>query len=452
MIRAGVLAALIGAVGPGCQAKTLCAGPGHPFSSIREALRAAAAGDTIRVEAGVYEGNLLLDKTITLEGVGRPVIRGDGRGSVLTVTADSCTVRGFRIERSGAMLVDEDSGVLLKSNGNRIEDNELHDVLFGIYFLHSSRNTVSRNVIRGRAFLEVGERGSGIHIWNSGHNTITGNTITQVRDGMYLQNAYHSAIRGNRVFDLRYGLHYMFSDDNTFEDNLFYDNVAGAAIMYSRRIEFRRNAFLHNRGFSSFGILFQDSEDCLAEHNRIVDNAAGIFMEALRSSVFRQNLVSANDIAIQAFSSASGNVFQRNNFIHNLSPIQVIGKKTGIRWSERGVGNYWSDYAGYDLDGDGIGDVPYKIQNVFEHLEGNYPRLRLYLFSPASQALALAERAFPVLQGSQEADFSPLMKAVDLPVRPLKPDERRQAARVWMALPVLMLVLSIAIMAKGRRR
>ena len=49
--------------------------------------------------------------------------------------------------------------------------------------------------------------------------------------------------------------------------------------MYSRRIEFRRNAFLHNRGFSSFGILFQDCENCIAEDNLIIDNATGIFME-----------------------------------------------------------------------------------------------------------------------------------------------------------------------------
>jgi parallel beta-helix repeat protein len=55
----------------------------------------------------------------------------------------------------------------------------------------------------GRSYLNLGGRGSGIHIRNSERNTLAGNTITQVRDGMYLQNTYHSVIRGNRIFNLR---------------------------------------------------------------------------------------------------------------------------------------------------------------------------------------------------------------------------------------------------------
>jgi len=447
---------LLGLVGPGLtlevKAGTLIVGPSGPFVSVQEALIHATTGDTIRVKSGIYKGNLILDKQIVLEGIDGPVIQGDGQGSVITVNANGCTIRGLIIEHSGSRLVDEDSGILLKSNGNRIEENELRDVLFGIYFFGSSDNIVRGNVIRGRDFLELGERGSGIHIWNATNNTIVGNTIKQARDGMYLQNAYKSTLRGNRVFDLRYGLHYMFSDDNKFEENLFYNNTAGAAIMYSRRIEFRRNVFIHNRGFSSFGLLFQDGDDCLAEDNLIVDNAVGIFMEALRNSTFRRNLIAANDTAIQVFTSAAENIFQRNNFVDNLSPIQVIGKNTTTHWSHEGVGNYWSDYNGYDLDADGIGDVPFKIQNIFQHLEGNYPRLRIYLFSPASQALALAEKTFPVIEGSRELDFYPLMKPVVLSVQVPELSEGPRFKRYSLGLPFAMLVVSIALIIKGKKR
>jgi nitrous oxidase accessory protein len=177
----------------------------------------------------------------------------------ISLLAPGCSIRGFRIEQSGGMLVYEDSGILLKSDGNHIENNQLRDVLFGIYFFRANHNTIAGNVLYGRKELGFGERGAGIHIWNCADNTITGNTITDMRDGMYLQNADRSVIRGNRVFAVRYGLHYMYSNDNVFEDNIFEDNVAGAAIMYSRNIRFWRNAFVHNRGFSSFGVLFQDS-------------------------------------------------------------------------------------------------------------------------------------------------------------------------------------------------
>ncbi len=421
-----------------------------PIRSIGEAIAQAAPGDTIRVESGVYQGNITLDRQVVVEGAGKPVIRGDGHGSVVTILANRCVMRGFVVEHSGSMLVDEDSGILLKSSGNVVSENELRDVLFGIYFFRASGNTVTGNVLRGRAWLEPGERGSGIHIWDSSGNTILNNSISEMRDGMYLQNASGNFISGNRVHHLRYGLHYMFSDENRFEANDFYDNVAGAAIMYSRHIQFRHNSFAHNRGFSSFGILFQDSRDCVAEDNTILDNAVGIFMETLTDSVFRRNIISGNDIAVQAFSSAERDTFAQNNFIHNLSPFQLIGKVTDIRWSETGKGNYWSAYDGYDMNGDHIGDVPFKIQNLFEHLEANYPRLRLFLLSPASQALAASERSFPVLEGPRTQDPVPLMRPLPLAVREPERRVHKGGVAAALALSTVMLAISATVILWGR--
>lgn len=422
-----------------------------PFQSPAQAITAAQPGDIIEIGPGVYAGNLLLDRSLSLVGRGQPVIRGRGEGSVITVTADVCTLRGLAVEHSGTMLATEDSGILLKSSRNRIEDNDLRDILFGIYLYHADDNLVSNNRITGRSYLDLGGRGSGIHIWNSERNILIGNTITQVRDGMYLQNTYHSVIRGNRIFNLRYGLHYMWSDDNIFEDNLFYDNIAGAAVMYSHRVQMRRNVFRHNRGYSSYGILFQENDDCIFEDNIISDNAVGIFMEAMRRGQIRRNLISANDVAIQAFGSASENQFEYNNFVENLSPILEVGAPANTRWNGDSAGNYWSDYEGYDLNGDGIGDTPYKIANLFAHLEGSYPRLRLYLNSPAAEALALAERGFPLLERDTQQDMKPLMRPAKLAFsapQVLTPISRRALATL---LPLAMLAFSAMVMFKAGR-
>src|SRR5262245_18431476 len=177
--------------------------------------------------------------------------------------------------------------------------------------------------------------------------------------------------------------------------------------MYSKGIEFRRNAFVHNRGFSSFGILFQDCDTCLSENNLLADNATGLFAEALRNSVFLKNVVTENDVALQIYGSCSNLSFSGNRFIQNLSALQLIGKHANARWEVNGQGNFLSVYDGYDLDGDGTGDLPYPLQNVFEYLEGNDPRLRLYINSPASQALVAAERVFPIIQSSEESDARP---------------------------------------------
>lgn len=417
--------------------------PGSGYATVQAAVAAARSGDTVRIHAGTYVGNLVLDKTVRIEGIGMPVIRGSGRGSVVLVAADRCEIRGLAIEHSGSDLQAEDSGILLKSGDNVLEGNELRDVLYGIYLYRANRSTIRKNTIRGRAELELGERGAAVHIWDSPGNIIEDNVISDVRDGLYIQSSPGNRIRRNRVRRVRYGVHYMFSDSNSFEDNVFSDSVAGAAIMYSYDIEFRGNAFVHNRGFSSFGILFQECERCTAVGNFIVDNATGIFMEALRASTFRNNVIAENDVALQMFSSAEGNLFCANNFVQNLSPMQLIGRSSKTRWEEYGAGNYWSDYGGYDLDGDGIGDVPHKIQNVFEYVEGNYPRLRLYLESPAAHALAMAERVFPFVQGSPEVDRAPRVKPLPIAFRP-EAGPRSPAPRGLLALISIAMVAAAA--------
>ena len=437
---------------PVVRAEILKVGKNLPFQSVVAAIDSANPGDTIQIFPGVYPGNIKLDKKVTLEGFGKPVLRGFGKGSVIEVLAPACLIRGVIVEHSGGDLQNEDSGILLKSNENQVENNDLRDILFGIYLFQSSGNQIRHNRIQGRLELEMGERGAGIHIWNSASNFIEENSITGARDGMYIQNSPRNRIRENRVSNVRYGLHFMYSDENIFEDNLFTHNVAGAAIMYSNAVEFRRNAFTHNRGFSSFGILFQGCEENLAEGNLIIDNATGLFLEAVRHTTFRKNVIAENDVAMQIFSSSEDNLFSENQFVENLSPLQIVGKKTASFWQDGGRGNFWSDYDGYDLDGDGIGDVPHQIQNVFEYLEGNYPRLRLYLNSPAAQALALAEKTFPVITGSTEMDPVPLMR----PMKYHLPLENKQASgrADWTlaALSVTMLITGVVAVGKGRRR
>ena len=434
------------------RAETIRVGGDAHFQTIQEAVSTARAGDRIEVNPGTYNENLLIEKRLTLVGLGRPTLRGTGNGSVVVIGAEGCAFSGFIVEHSGSDLQDEDSGILLKSSNNQIEQNELRDVLYGIYFYASRGNLIRGNTIRGRNELEAGDRGAGLHLWNSPDNTIEDNSIRDMRDGMYIQNCNGNQIRRNHVSNLRYGLHYMFSDRNIFEDNFFENNVAGAAIMYSNHIEFRRNAFVRNRGFSSFGILFQECNELIAEDNFIIDNATGIFMESLRKTRFRRNVIAQNDVAIKMFSSSEENVFTENNFVENLSRLQLIGKSTTTKWSENNLGNFWSDYDGYDMNEDGRGDVPQRLQDVFEYLEGNHPRLRLYLESPAVKALAVAERLFPIFQKSEETDRSPLMKPINVSYQFAQAPNKRKAAFVSVTMALLMFGGAMALMFKAQRR
>ncbi|MCZ2391491.1 MAG: nitrous oxide reductase family maturation protein NosD [Acidobacteria bacterium] len=427
-------------------------GADKQFRTVGDAIAAAKAGDTIRVHSGIYIESLLIDRPLTIEGVGSPTIKGTGKGSVIEITADNCIVSGLKVEASGSDLVNEDAGILLRSNGNTIADIEMRDILFGIYLFHSSNNKIVRNQIFGRPELESGARGGGIHVWNSAHNLFEDNVVTAARDGMYIQNSSDNTFRRNRVFDLRYGLHFMNSDDNLFEENVFYDNIAGAAIMYSKNIVLRRNTFVHNRGFSSFGILFQDCRECTIEENLVLDNAVGLFLEASLNSTFRRNTIAENDVAMEIFASSENNTFTENNFINNMSPLTMIGRTSSTKWTSDRGGNYWDDYDGYDLDTDGKGDVAHPIHNIFEYLEGNFPRVRIYLNSPAAQALVAAEKAFPILKGSNEFDRRPLMSPVKIDT--VFPPRETGGSAKWflLAFSAVLLGVSFAVFRGGVAR
>ena len=49
-------------------------------------------------------------------------------------------------------------------------------------------------------------------------------------------------------------------------------------------------------------------------------------MEALRKTTFRRNTIANNDVALQMFSNSDANVFTENNFVNNLSPLQLVGE------------------------------------------------------------------------------------------------------------------------------
>jgi len=234
------------------QASEMSATPGraaqegrvYAVSPLQTQVDALSSGDTLKIAPGVYAGNLRLIKRVVLIGENWPVLSAGGQGSVVEIVADSCEIRGFNVENSGRRLVDEDAGVLVRSRGNRLIGNRLRDILFGIYLFEANDNLLADNVIEGLLELDLGGRGSGVHIWNSRRNRLHNNQITHTRDGIYMQYAPATAITNNVISDVRYGLHYMYSDSNIFIDNTFSRSLAGAAIMYSSHIVFKRNRFL----------------------------------------------------------------------------------------------------------------------------------------------------------------------------------------------------------------
>ncbi|MGH7799143.1 MAG: nitrous oxide reductase family maturation protein NosD [Thermodesulfobacteriota bacterium] len=401
-------------------AREIAVGKGLTYSSITEALQVSNEGDTIVVKNGVYKENIVINKSVQLIGENQPIIDGNYRGDVVRIEADKAVIRGFTIIKSGSDLLKDESGIkLVNSEGVRIEGNILEDVIIGVYLFSSPGNTIRNNTSFGRADYTTEEtNGNGVHLWKSPNNTIEGNHIRKHRDGIYVEFSPGNQIRNNHCeTNVRYGLHYMYSDNNTFEGNTFERNGTGSALMYSKNIILKKNTFKDNHGPNGFGMLLKSISDSIAKENLIVNNTVGIFMDEANRNTFTNNIFLRNGWAIDLFSSSSDNVLYANNFLDNTYQVMTDTDRTTNRFFKNSTGNYWSDYKGYngyDLNGDGIGDIPYKPVKLLSYLMKRYPDLTVFLESPGLKALEFAERVLPVLNPVELNDPYPLMNPVQI--------------------------------------
>ena len=422
--------------------------PPAEASPLQARVDAAAPGELIEVGRGVYEGDLHVDRPVHLVGRGRPRLVGSGKGSVVRIRAPGVVVEGFDIDgREGGDLGRDSAGVHVAAPGAVVRNCRIERALFGIYLREAPGARVEGNLVLGIRAKEAGEKGSGIHVWNTDGFTLERNEVRDARDGFYIQSSPHGIVRGNVARDLRYGLHYMYSDDNVFEDNVFEGSAAGAVLMYSRRIEFRRNRFLHNRGFASVGLLFKACDDTLAEDNLLADNARGVFLEGSYRNVFRRNVVAESDAAIVLYDSCGEVRFEENAFIGNLTSLDLVGRRTDTRFD----GNYWSDNAEPDLDGDGRSDRPYVLGSLFDHLRGNLSAADLLARSVAASALAAAERSFPVLAPIQAVDHAPLVRPPSLPAVPEAVGQSGGPSAAGLGGSAAAVALGLAVLALGGR-
>ncbi len=422
--------------------------------SISAVLRRAQPGDTIRLAPGDYHERLVIDVPVALVGNGDARILGGYEGTVVHVTAPGTVLEGLEIAESGTSLTKDMACVLVEADDVTVRQSTIREALHGIYVKGASGAQILGNRVEGRFDLIESDRGNGIHLWNSQRNLVADNEIFHVRDGIYFSFANQTEIRGNHIHDVRYGLHYMYSNDNSFTENLFERNVAGAALMYSERITFRRNTFARCRGFRAYGILLQSVSEVTSQENLILDNSRGIFMNNTDASLFEANDIADNDLAIQLNGGCDANRFSGNNFLGNLTDLLLDVSDLETRWQDERGGNHWSTYRGYDLDRDGIGDLPFSIQNVFQVLESDVPEVRFYLLSPAAEVLKAAEDALPILRIGDAQDPSPWMRTrpnVGVPWESVR-QAGYQPSPVWAAFYLAATLVPLAIFTWIGRR
>jgi nitrous oxidase accessory protein len=282
-------------------------------------------------------------------------------------------------------------------------------------------------VVRGNRVeakpLAPARRGDAIRVWWSNGVVLADNEVVGSRD-IVLWYSKDLVVRGNRVADGRYGLHFMYCDDAVIEGNLLTGNSVGAYLMYSRRLRLAGNAMVGNRGPSGYGLGLKEMDDLAVAGNLFAGNRVGIFLDNAplaygSTATLEANVLAGNDVGMELLPNVRRAAFTGNAFLENGEQVRLAsGEPGGNRWA----GNHWSDYAGFDADGDGFGDVPYRAEKLFESLADRRPDLRLFEGGPVARALDLAARAFPLVRPRAKlADERPRMRPHRLASLPVMP-------------------------------
>ena len=220
---------------------TVCSS-GCNYTSIQAAINAACPGDTIEVRSGIYYEHVIVNKQLTLQGVGSPVVDAGGSGSAITLSADGCILKGFVATKSGSS--DFDAGIKVTSNSNTISGNTATlNSQSGIYLGSSKGNIISSNTVTGNSC-------NSIYLYSSSNNTISGNNISNNTipeypfssnqgDGISIDDSNNNTIYHNNLINNT-------QNANDIGNNTWYDITSETGNYWSDYKEKYPNAFQVN--------------------------------------------------------------------------------------------------------------------------------------------------------------------------------------------------------------
>lgn len=392
-----------------------------PSYGLQVAIDGAQPGDQLLLDAGRYIGNFKVDKPLILTGKSGTIIDANGTGHAIVVEAPDVRIESLQIRNWGGDLTEMDSAVFVKKQAARthILNNYLVGDTFGIWVDGTQQVLIKANRIEGNLQVRSQDRGNGIHLFNVGQARVEGNEVWHTRDGIYIDTSNNNELIGNYLHDLRYGVHYMYSYHNLVSANRTVNTRTGYALMQSKFLTVTNNI---SENDSNYGILMNFITQSTLENNRVsgvqnnrstsgssVTEGKALFIYNSLFNQIRGNHFSDSDLGVHMTAGSEDNIFTGNAFVNNREQVKYVATRQQ-NWSHEGVGNYWSDYLGWDMDADGIGDTQYEPTDGVDRLLWKFPAAKVLLNSPAVETIRWVQRQFPVLKAQGVVDTHPLMQ------------------------------------------
>lgn len=439
LLRAGIAASVLLAAAPLlAPARARAGGEALATSAVGPHDRAPASGATvartsqelaalvadphgpaeIELAPGVFGGDLVVKRPVAIRGSKGTILEGSGRSTVVLVEADDVTLENVVVRGSGRRHTAEDSGVKVTGKRNVVRDVRVEETLFGVSLQACTHCLVERVQVRGWGD-DAELRGDGIKLWESHDSVVRGAVVDHSRD-VVVWYTKRALLEDDLVLGGRYGAHFMHAEDGAVRRCRFENDVVGIFVMYSARLELEDNVLVGARGAAGVGLGFKDSDAIRVRRNWVVANTTGTYLDntprtADQPVIFEQNLFALDDVGMRVQGNALGVELRGNDFHQNATLIEVDGGGDALGVQARG--NRFSDYEGYDLDGDGTGDVAYEVKALASELAIERPALKLFAGTAAMALVDTVARAVPLLSSKKLfVDPAPLARRPALPL------------------------------------
>ncbi|MCR8855252.1 right-handed parallel beta-helix repeat-containing protein [Lysinibacillus fusiformis] len=361
------------------------------------AIDQAKPGEIVHIPAGRYQGNFTVKKSIKLQGEKGVELYSQNTEPALKID-DTANVSVEDI-----MISAKNKGIVVNEVENlKLKAIEIKDVQVGIHIQRSKHIQLLENKVVGNQ-LHYAEKGNGIAVFKSEDIAIEHNAIDFVQDGIYVEEVRHINVRQNEVTNSRYGTHFMYSSDVKVLFNSYLHNVTGLMVMMTTDLEIASNTISNHNDFNSYGLLMYDTQQAKVRKNSIRNNRVGVAMQKCSVIQIQENGFQMNQTALEGTKVDNHSIINDNQFTGNI--LTARSDQQGLRL----VRNFYDDYRGIDVAGDGFGDVPYVAVSSFGQWMVRQPVYQFFVASPSVMILTSLDQQVNKTEQNLLVDNEPML-------------------------------------------